>query len=111
VEAAFAVSPSYLLSLVLLAGVGAAESVFGTFAVTTLQTIAPDHLRGRVTSVYIVFFTGSIPPGYLLAGWLSSLVGAPSGLLICILLCLLTVGAGWLWRKPAEQGIAASALL
>ena len=110
-EAIFAVSHLYLLSLLLIAGVGAAETVFGAQAITTLQTVAPDHLRGRVNSVYILFFTGSIPPGYLLAGWLSSLCGASIGLLICALLCLLVTGAGWLWRKPAEQDNAASARL
>jgi len=108
-EAVFAVSRVYLLSVVLLAGVGAAEAVFGALATTTLQTIAPDHLRGRVVSVYILFFTGSIPPGYLLAGWLSSRFGAATGLLICALLCVLVVGAGWLWRRPAEKDLAASA--
>jgi len=108
-EAVFAVSRVYLLSVVLLAGVGAAEAVFGALATTTLQTIAPDHLRGRVVSVYILFFTGSIPPGYLLAGWLSSRFGASTGLLICALLCMLVVGAGWLWRRPAEKDLAASA--
>jgi len=108
-EAVFAVSRLYPLSLVLLAGVGVTETFFGAQAITILQTITPDHLRGRVNSVYILFFTGSIPPGYLLAGWLSSSYGAPLGLLICMLLCLLITGAGWLWRKPAEQSAAASA--
>jgi MFS family permease len=107
-EAVFAVSHLYLLSLALIAGVGVAETAFGAFSITTLQTVAPDHLRGRVVSVYILFFTGSIPLGYLLAGWLSTQFGASIGLLICALLCLLVTGAGWLWRKPAEQGISSA---
>jgi MFS family permease len=102
-EAAFAVSRSYPLSLVLLAGVGGAETIFGALAITTLQTIAPDHLRGRVVGVYVLFFTGSIPLGYLLAGWLSSRYGASTGLLICALLSLLVVGAGWMWRSPQNR--------
>ena len=108
-EAVFAVSHVYLLSLLLIAGVGVAESIFGALAITTLQTVAPDHLRGRVVSVYILFFTGSIPLGYLLAGWLSGLYGASIGLLICMLLSLLVTGTGWMWRKPAELDLAASA--
>jgi len=107
-EAAFALSHIYLLSLVLIASIGVAETVFGAQAITMLQTVAPDHLRGRVISVYILFFTGSIPLGYLLAGWLSALYGASIGLLICAFLCLIVAGAGWLWRKPAEQDVAAS---
>ncbi len=109
VEAAFAVSHLYLLSVALIVGVGVAEMACGTQATTTLQMVAPDHLRGRVVSVYILFFTGSIPPGYLLTGWLSSQFGASIGLLICALLCLLVTGAGWLWQKAAEHDIAASA--
>ncbi|GAC1448194.1 MAG: MFS transporter [Ktedonobacterales bacterium] len=108
-EAAFAVSHLYLLSPALIASVGAAEAVFGTLAITLLQTIAPDHLRGRVTSVYILCFTGSIPLGYLLAGWLSGLYGASMALLICALLSLLVVAAGWVWWKPAARSLAESA--
>lgn len=104
-EVAFALSHLYYLSLVLVASIGIAETVFGALAITMLQTVAPDHLRGRVASVYILFFTGSIPPGYLLAGWLSGLYGASIGLLICALLCLLVTGAGWIWRKTAEKDV------
>jgi MFS family permease len=108
-ETVFALSHIFLLSLVLIASVGVAEAIFGAFALTTVQMVAPDHLRGRVNSVYILFFTGSIPPGYLLAGWLSGLYGASIGLLICTLLSLLVVGAGWLFRHSAERDMAVSA--
>jgi MFS family permease len=102
-EIVFAFSRIFAFSLALIAVLGLVESVFGALAITMIQTIAPDHLRGRVMSVYILFFTGSIPPGFLLAGWLSGQFGAPIGLLICALLCLVVVVAGWIWRKPAEQ--------
>lgn len=110
-ETVFALSHIYLLSLVLIAGMGVAETIFGALAITLLQTVAPDHLRGRVVSVYILFFTGSIPPGYLLAGWLSGLCGASPALLICVFLSLLVTGAGWIWRKPAERDLAQTAHL
>src|SRR5438105_4483472 len=38
-EAAFAISHIYLLPLVLIAGVGIAETIFGAFATTTLQMV------------------------------------------------------------------------
>ncbi len=110
-EAAFAVSHIYLLSLVLIASIGVVETIFGALAITTLQTIAPDHLRGRVISVYILFFTGSLPLGSLLTGWLSGLYGPSIGLLICALLTLLVAGSGWLWRKTAQRDAAASVRL
>ncbi len=106
-EALFAVSHVYGLSLALIAGVGATEAVFGAQAITALQSLAPDHLRGRVVSVYIFCFTGSIPVGYLLAGWLSARLGPPAGLLLCALVSVTIAASGWIWRGPAEHGSAA----
>jgi hypothetical protein len=62
---------------VLIASVGGAETAFAALALTTLQTVAPDHLRGRVMSVTLLFFDGSLPLGYLLMGWLAGLSGLP----------------------------------
>ncbi|GAC1350653.1 MAG: MFS transporter [Ktedonobacteraceae bacterium] len=98
-EAIFAVSHIYLLSLVLIASVGFAETTFAAWTITMLQMVAPDHLRGRVMSVYILFFDGSVPLGYLLVGWLSGAYGASIALLICALLSLMVAGAGWMWQK------------
>ncbi|MFL5628401.1 MAG: MFS transporter [Ktedonobacteraceae bacterium] len=100
-EVGFAVSHLYLLSLALIASVGFAETAFAAQAMTTIQTVAPDHLQGRVMSVQVLFFDGSLPLGYLLMGWLSGLYGAPSAMLIGALLSLLVVGAGWMWHKRA----------
>ena len=107
-EAVFAVSHLYLLSLVLIASVGFTEETFAMQAMTTIQMVAPDHLSGRVMSVQVLFFDGSLPLGYLLMGWLSALFGAPIALLTGALLSLLVAGAGWMWRKPAEKNVAAS---
>lgn len=104
-EAVFAVSHLYLLSLVLIASVGFMETAFAAQALTTLQTISPDHLRGRVMSVQVLFFDGSLPLGYLLMGWLAGLCGPSMALFIGALLSLLVAGAGWAWRKPAEKGL------
>src|SRR5712692_6586954 len=110
-EAVFAVSHIYLLSLVLIASVGFTETAFAQLSITMLQTVAPDHLRGRVMSVTLLFFDGSVPLGYLLMGWLSGLYGASIALLIGALLSLMVAGAGWIWRKPAEKDFAESARL
>jgi hypothetical protein len=71
---------------------------------TSLQTVAPDHLRGRVMSVYVLFFDGSVPLGYLLTGWLSGLYGVSIAVLICALLSLMVAGAGWMWGHQTFSG-------
>jgi MFS family permease len=110
-EAVFAVSHIYPLSLTLIASVGFAETAFAQLSITMLQTVAPDHLRGRVMSVTLLFFDGSVPLGYLLMGWLSGLYGASIAMLTGALLSLVVAGAGWIWRKPAEKDVAASTRL
>ncbi|MGH2346483.1 MAG: MFS transporter, partial [Chloroflexota bacterium] len=107
-EALFAVSPFYPLSLVLIASVGGAEITFATLAGTMLQTIAPDHLRGRVMSVCILFFDGSVPLGYLLMGWLAGSYGPSRALLIGALLSLLVAGTGQLCSTAAKKSLAES---
>jgi MFS family permease len=107
-EMLFAISHWYLLSLVLIACVGFAQIAFSAISNTTLQTVTPDHLRGRIMSVYMLVFTGSIPLGNLLIGGLVSLFNAPIALLICGGLSLIAAVAGWIFRKPAEKDIAQS---
>jgi len=111
VEALFAVSHSVPLSLALIAGVGFAETSFAELAFTMLQLASPDHLRGRVMSVCILFFDGSVPLGYLLTGGLAQRYGASAALLICALLCLLVACGGLLWRGRAISGGAEPAPL
>jgi MFS family permease len=42
---------------------------------TALQTITPDHLRGRVVGYYGMMFLGMVPIGSLMAGWLGDWIG------------------------------------
>jgi MFS family permease len=98
-EALFAFSRSYPLSLVLFAAVACAEIAFAVRAITWLQVTTPDHLRGRVMSVHILFFDGSLPLGYVLIGWLTDAYGPAAALLVGAVLSLLVTSAGWLWYR------------
>src|SRR5438552_9474810 len=80
-EMLFALSHWYMLSLALIACVGFAQMAFSAISNTTLQTVTPDHLRGRIISVYMLVFAGSIPLGNLFTGGLAHLFGAPIALL------------------------------
>ncbi len=110
-EAAFALSHMYALSLLLIASVGFAQIAFSATANTTLQTVAPDRLRGRVMSVYMLVFAGSVPLGNLFTGGLAHLAGAPVALLVGAGLSLITAIVGWMLRAPAEKDLAKSTII
>jgi len=110
-EALFAISHWYPLSLVLIACVGFAQIAFSATANTTLQTVTPDHLRGRIMSVFMMVFAGSIPIGNLFTGGLAQWLGAPIALLLGATLSLIAAITGWLLRAPAEKSIVQSSLI
>jgi len=105
-EAFFALSHWYVLSFLLIAAVGFVQVIFTTTANTTLQMVTPDYLRGRIMSVYMLVFAGSIPLGNLFTGGLAHLFGAPISLLAGAALSLIAAIIGWVLRAPAEKSIA-----
>jgi MFS family permease len=44
---------------------------------TLIQAMVPDHLRGRVMSVYSMMFMGMAPFGALMGGFVAEHLGAP----------------------------------
>lgn len=110
-EALFAISHNYVLSLVLIAAVGFMQIGFSAIANTTLQTVSPDHLRGRVMSAYMVVFAGSTPIGNLFIGALAVPFGAAIATLVGALLSLAAAIGGWFYRKPAERSLVESIAL
>ena len=73
----FALSTNLNISLILLFGVG--FSIVTSVAVTNtlLQKLVTDQMRGRVMSMFILSFIGTMPIGNLIAGVASSRFGAP----------------------------------
>ncbi len=80
--AAFALSRVFWVSCVLLFFSGAALIVVFSMTASLVQLIVPDHLRGRVVSIYMVAFRGGAPLGSLAAGYAASLASAPTVLAI-----------------------------
>jgi predicted MFS family arabinose efflux permease len=73
---AFALSHVFWLSNVLLfLGGGCLICVFSMTA-SLVQLLVPDHLRGRVMSIYMVAFRGGMPLGSLASGYAASLTSA-----------------------------------
>jgi MFS family permease len=73
----FSFSRTFWLSAVLLLPVGFGMMLQMSSSNTLIQAMVPDHLRGRVMSVYSMMFMGMAPFGALFAGALADRVGAP----------------------------------
>jgi MFS family permease len=94
----FSFTRSLPLSFAALLGVGAVNIAANNLANSLVQTLTPDHLRGRVMGVYMLMFFGFMPIGALLAGWAATAVGVPrtvvlgaAGMLACAIVLALAV--------------------
>ena len=98
--AVFALSHWFWLSLVVLIPVGFSLMMQMACTNTLIQTMVPDHLRGRVMALYSVMFMGMAPFGAFLSGALAEKIGAPATVAIGALSC---VGAAVVFelRLPA----------
>jgi MFS family permease len=73
--------------------VGGALLVMTTSLTTSLaQLIAPNEMRGRVMSIYMVAFRGGMPLGSLVAGWAANQTSAPAVLAVNGILLSLVAG-------------------
>lgn len=86
--------------LVMMISIG----IMGFFSTTsaTIQSIVPDHLRGRVIGIYILSF-GMMPFGSLAAGFIAQQLGAQmatliGGGLVLLVLAALTLVFRQVWR-------------
>jgi MFS family permease len=79
---AFGLSRVFWLSCAMLALVGAADTVSTVVRQTVRQLVTPDRLRGRMTSVNMIFFMGGPQLGELEAGLLAAAVGAPLSVVV-----------------------------
>ena len=73
----FALSRNVWLSTFLLIPTGFCMMVQFASSNTLIQSMVPDHLRGRVMAVYSMMFVGMAPFGALLAGLMANRLGAP----------------------------------
>ena len=76
----FALSTKLAISLIFLFGVGFSIVTSVAVANTLLQKLVTDQMRGRVMSMFILSFIGTMPIGNLVAGVVSHRFGAPVAL-------------------------------
>jgi hypothetical protein len=96
----FGLSMWFWLTFLCLAVTGAADMVSTVLRNVIRQLGTPDHLRGRMTGVNMVFFMGGPQLGELEAGAVAQWIGAPAAVVTGGLGCL--VATGWIAaRTPA----------
>lgn len=94
----FALSRTLWLSEVILFATGFSSMIVTAMTTSLVQLIVPDHLRGRVVSIYMVAFRGGMPLGSLASGYAATFVGVPAVLAVNGALVSL-VGAYFLTRS------------
>jgi MFS family permease len=102
---AFAASRSFLLSLVLLVGIGMSFVAQNSLANTLIQLIVSDELRGRVMSVYSLTFQTAMRAGGLQAGLLADGLGPALSIGMGAVVSL-AYGAFVAVRYPELRGMA-----
>jgi MFS family permease len=92
---AFGLSRVFWFSLLMLAVTGAADTVSTVLRQTIRQLVTPNSLRGRMTSVNMIFFMGGPQLGELEAGVMARLIGTQlsviTGGLGCIIAALIAL--------------------
>ncbi len=97
----FGLTPTFWLALPCLTIAGFGFMVQMAASNTVIQTIVDDEKRGRVMSFYMMAFLGTAPLGSLMAGYLSSRIGAPNTLIVGGICCI----GGAVWFASALPAI------
>lgn len=105
----FGFSRAFWLSLLFLAGTGAADTVSTVLRQTIRQLVTPDRLRGRMVSVNMIFFMGGPQLGELEAGVVAGLAGAPFSVISGGVGCLVTALFVGRFAPGLRQYVAAGA--
>ncbi|HEX8889191.1 MAG TPA: MFS transporter [Pyrinomonadaceae bacterium] len=88
---AFGLSKIFWLSLLMLAITGAADTVSTVLRQTIRQLVTPNNLRGRMTSVNMIFFMGGPQLGEMEAGVVAKIIGSRLAVVTGGLGCLVAV--------------------
>ncbi|MGC4085298.1 MAG: MFS transporter [Vicinamibacterales bacterium] len=95
----FGFSRSFWLTFTCLAAVGATDTVSTVLRNVIRQLETPDRLRGRMTGINMVFFTGGPQLGELEAGTVANSFGAPFSVITGGIGCL--IATTWVaWQTP-----------
>ncbi len=103
---ALAAARHFWLAACTLLIIGCSQIIFTAGCNTALQLTAPDRMRGRIMSLYVLVFVGSSPFGSLLVGFIAETLGVPAACAIgggCGLLLVLLLAFRWRRRAGRAQ--------
>jgi MFS family permease len=87
----FGAARSFLLAMFALIIIGAADTVSTIIRNTIRQLTTPDYIRGRMTSINMIFFQGGPQLGEMEAGLVAQLFGAPIAIISGGIGCIIAV--------------------
>lgn len=101
---AFALSKSFALSFAMLFLTGAFDNISVVIRQTILQTMTPDNMRGRVSSVNQIFISSSNEIGAFESGLTAKLMGTVPAVLFGGVMTLVVVVVTY-WRAPKIRSL------
>jgi len=93
----FALLRVFWVNAMVLFAAGACMVMVSAMLSSLVQLNAPNEMRGRVMSIYMVAFRGGMPLGSLAGGWIATLASTPAVLIVNGM--LLTAVAAWFLLK------------
>ena len=105
-QLALAPQETLAVACVLLFAAGVSFTLWMSNTQSLLQLTSPDHLRGRVLSLWLFAFAGSAPLGGLIAGWLTDVGGTPLSFTVggLVSLAVAAVMLARPWQKLVPAG-------
>ncbi len=105
----FSFNRNLIVAMLCLAGSGFGMMLFFSTSNTTVQTIVPDEMRGRVMGIWALIFGGMIPFGSLEAGALAHYIGTSATLGIGACICALAAMVTLMIVRRRDAQLAAAA--
>jgi len=86
----FSLSKNLIFAIFILIIVGTSFMLNSVCSNTLVQTVIDDHIRGRVMSLYVMFFMGSMPIGSFIGGFLGNIIGPTYTVFLGGVICILS---------------------
>ena len=97
----FAYTSRFDVAVVCMAAIGFMYSLFATCIQVIVQSVAAEHMRGRVLALYGILWIGSAAFGALLTGALSEVLGLRLPIAADGAVCFLV----WLWAIRSQKRV------